>query len=116
MRYTIFPRRRRCAAAITLAAAALLGAGPAHARAAVTRVSQDPFNNATSQHATEVEPDTFASGNTVVAAFQVGRFFDGGSSDIGWARSADGGATWSTLSFLPGLTSNASPFALDPRF
>ena len=35
----------------------------------------------TSQHGTEVEPDTFAFGLTIVAAFQVGRFFDGGASD-----------------------------------
>src|SRR4051794_2034819 len=112
MRYTISRRRTRCAAAITVAAAALLGAGPAHALAAVTRVSHDPFNNATSQHATEVEPDTFASGNTVVGAFQVGRFFNGGATDIGFARSLDGGATW-TRGFLPGLTFNAGAFA-DP--
>src|SRR4051795_8305301 len=112
MRHTIFRRRARCAAAITVAAVALLAAGPAHAEAAVTRVSQDPFNNPTSQHATEVEPDTFASGNTVVAAFQVGRFFNGGATDIGFARSLDGGATW-TQGFLPGLTFNAGAFA-DP--
>jgi hypothetical protein len=113
MRHTIFRRRTRRAAAITLAAAAVLAAAPAHARAAVTRVSQDPFNNATSQHATEVEPDSFAFGNTVVAAFQVGRFFNGGASDIGFVRSVDGGAHWATPGFLPGLTFNAGPFA-DP--
>jgi hypothetical protein len=80
---------------------------------ALTQVSADPFTNSTSQHATEVEPDTFASGSTVVATYQVGRFFDGGSSDIGWARSSDGGATWDVSSFLPGLTFNAGAFA-DP--
>ena len=45
----------------------------------LTRVSADPFTNTSSQHATEVEPDTFAFGSTVLAAYQVGRFFDGGS-------------------------------------
>src|SRR5689334_19302246 len=99
MRHTIFGRRTRCVAVVTVAAAALLAAGPAAAQTALTSVSQDPFNNATSQHATEVEPDTFASGNTVVAAFQVGRFFNGGATDIGFARSLDGGATW-TPGFL----------------
>jgi hypothetical protein len=75
----------------------------AHARAAnvpLTRVSADPFTNPTSQHATEVEPDTYAFGSTVVAAFQVGRFFDGG-------------ATWGAPGFVPGLTFSAgaaSPF------
>src|ERR687885_352566 len=73
------------------AAACLARAAPAAANVALERVSSDPFTNATSQHATEVEPDTFASGQTVVAAFQVGRFFNGGSTDIGVARSGDGG-------------------------
>ncbi len=100
---------------VTLAAAVLLAlAPPALANVALTRVSADPFGNATSQHATEVEPDTFAFGSTVVAAYQVGRFFNGGSSDIGYARSTDGGATWGVSSFLPGLTFNAGRFA-DPN-
>jgi len=72
----------------------------------LTRLSSDPYTNTTSQHATEVEPDTFAAGSTIVSAFQVGRFFDGGSSNIGWARSADGGGTW-TNGFLPGITTVA---------
>jgi hypothetical protein len=97
-----------------LATAALLALA-AQARAAVplTLVSADPFTNPTSQHATEVEPDTFASGSTVIAAYQVGRFFNGGATDIGWARSSDGGSTWDVSSFLPGLTFTAGPFA-DP--
>jgi len=95
-----------------LATAALLaGAAPAAANVPLTRVSADPFTNASSQHATEVEPDTFASGATVVATYQVGRFFNGGASDIGYARSSDGGTTWDVSSFLPGLTFNAGPFA-----
>jgi hypothetical protein len=95
-------------------ALALTLAIPTTARAAValTEVSSDPFTNPTSQHATEVEPDTFANGSTVIASFQVGRFFNGGSSDIGFARSGDGGTTW-TNGFLPGLTAQvdvSSPF------
>ena len=57
-----------------------------------------------------MEPDTFASGSTVLAACQVGRLFNGGASDIGYARSTDGGVTWGTPSFLPGLTFNAGTF------
>src|SRR4029453_8690682 len=80
----------------------------------LARVSAAPFPNASSQHATEVEPDTFAFGATVLATYQVGRFFDGGSTDIGYARSMDGGATWDTASFLPGMTftsgDTSSPF------
>jgi BNR repeat-like domain len=105
---------RPAAALGALAAAALLAlAAPASGNVPLTRVSADPFTNTTSQHATEVEPDTFAFGSTVLATYQVGRFFNGGASDIGWARSSDGGATWDVSSFLPGLTFNAGPFA-DP--
>ena len=90
------------------------GVGAAGANVALTRVSSDPFTNTTSQHATEVEPDTFANGSTVVGTFQVGRFFNGGATDIGFVRSGDGGATWGTPGFLPGLTFSSgvtsSPF------
>src|SRR3954464_7105304 len=89
------------------AAALLTWAAPARANVPLTRVSSDPFTNPTSQHATEVEPDTFAHGSTVVGTFQVGRFFSGGSTDIGFVRSGDGGATWGTPGFLPGLTFSA---------
>lgn len=72
----------------------------------LTRISIDPFTNPDSQHKTQVEPDTFAFGNTVVSAFQSGRFFNGGASDIGWATSTNGGQTW-THGFLPHATVNA---------
>jgi hypothetical protein len=81
------------------------------------RVSTDPFTNTTSQHRTQVEPDTFSFGSTVVSTFQSGRFFDGGASDIGWATSTDGGSNW-THGFLPGITKyqGAGPYdrASDP--
>src|SRR4051794_590102 len=93
-------------AAAVAAAAFLAAAAPAAANVALTRVSSDPFANTTSQHATEVEPDTFAFGRTVVGAMQVGRFFDGGATDIGFVRSTDGGRTWSH-GFLPGMTFSA---------
>lgn len=67
------------------------------------QLSSDPYTNKTSQHQSEVEPDTFAYGSTIVAAFQVGRFSDGGSSNIGWATSTDAGNTWKS-GFLPGIT------------
>jgi hypothetical protein len=69
----------------------------------LTRISSDPYTNLTSNHKTQVEPDTFAFGNTIVAAFQTGRFFNGGGSNIGWATSTNGGETW-THGFLPGTT------------
>ena len=78
--------------AITIVAL-LMSAAPA-AAVPLTRISSDPFTNGTSMHATEVEPDTFAHHGTVVTTFQVGRFFNGGASDIGAVRSGDGGSTW----------------------
>jgi hypothetical protein len=83
----------------------LAAATPASANVAVTQVSSDPFTDAQAQHRTEVEPDTFAFGSTIVSAFQVGRVSGGGSSDVGFATSTDGGATW-TQGFLPGTTAN----------
>jgi hypothetical protein len=67
------------------------------------KLSTDAFTNATSQHATEVEPDGFAFGSTIIASFQVGRIFGGGAADIGFAISTDSGATWQN-GLLPGLT------------
>jgi hypothetical protein len=69
----------------------------------LTQVSSDPFTVGPGQHATEVEPHMLANGATLVAAFQTGRIRPGGSTDIGWATSTDGGTTWSH-GFLPGLT------------
>jgi hypothetical protein len=69
----------------------------------LTKLSSDTFNNASSQHATEVEPDTFAFGSTIVTAFQVARIFGGGGADIGFATSTNGGTSWSS-GLLPGIT------------
>jgi hypothetical protein len=89
--------------AVVVAATVMAGAAVAAVNVTLTQVSSDPFTNPTSQHKTQVEPDTYSAGNTVVAVFQQGRFFDGGSSDIGWATSSDGGATWQHGN-LPGIT------------
>src|SRR5262245_14116874 len=86
---------------------ALAFAGAAHA--ATTTISIDPFTQATckasstANHRTEVEPDTFANGSTIVSAYQVGRIFDGGACAIGFATSTNNGATW-TSGLLPGIT------------
>jgi hypothetical protein len=75
---------------------------------ALLQLSSDPYTNTTSQHQTEVEPDSYSNGSTIVAATQVGRFNDGGASNIGWATSSDNGATWQH-GFLPGTTVFATP-------
>src|SRR5260370_23525999 len=97
----------------TLAAAlgpALAMAAPAQAaQPGVTQVSADPYTPATAptgEHATQVEPDTFAFGSTLVSAFQTGRVFNGGATDIGWATSQDAGVSW-THGFLPGTSREA---------
>src|SRR5262249_42635221 len=79
---------------------ALATPGSAFAAASLTQISSDTFvqgtcaANATTNHHTEVEPDTFSNGSTIVATFQVGRVFDGGACDIGFATTTNNGSTW----------------------
>ena len=82
--------------------------GPVNA----VRISMDPFGNASSQHATEVEPQIVSHGLMLIATMQQGRFLNAGSSDVGFATSLDGGMTWSHGS-LPGTTTwspSAGPY------
>jgi BNR repeat-like domain len=72
------------------------------------RLSVDLSADPSSQHETAVEPDSFAWGRTVVAAFQLGRFEVGAASNIGWATSTDAGRTW-RRGVLPALTVDSSP-------
>ena len=87
---------------------AVASRGQSHAAEPLTQISSDPYTNTTSNHKTQVEPDTFAFGKTIVATFQSGRFFDGGASNIGFATSTNAGETW-THGFLPSSTVYASP-------
>lgn len=100
---------------MALAAAGVFAlANRVFANVALTQVSSDPFTNSTAvngvavDHATVEEPDTFAYGSTIVSAFQVGRFHDGGADDIGVAVSTNGGQSWKH-SLLPGLTFQVDP-------
>src|SRR3954447_8381387 len=108
----VLPTGRRLRLAVLTAAALLVvAAGVVLANVPLTQVSSDPFTNTTSQHSTEVEPDTFTFGQTIVSAFQVGRFYDGGSSHIRFATPTNGGTAW-TNGFLPGITKfrNGGPY------
>lgn len=105
-------RARRVSLGVAGATLALLVAlaFPAwNALSATLNVSTDPFTqatcaaSATTNHHTEVEPDTFSNGSTIVAAFQVGRIYDGGACAIGFATSTNNGASW-TSGLLPGIT------------
>src|SRR5260221_7299106 len=80
----------------------------AFASVTLLQLSSDPFTNSTSQHKTEVEPDAFAAGSTLVSVFQVGRIFGGGAADIGFATSTNRGKSF-TNGFLPGTTTAATP-------
>lgn len=122
---TVRPLRLCLALAITAGAVAF-GAGAsaappapdaaaeAGAEVRLVKVSQDPYENPDAYHQTQVEADTFAWGDTVVAGFQTGRFSNGGSTNIGFATSHDGGRTW-THGFLPHTTVAADPPGPYPR-
>jgi hypothetical protein len=80
----------------------------ASAQFTLVKISSDNFNNSDSVHKTEVEPDSFAWGNTIVTTFHVARRpgnIGWGSADVGFSTSTDGGRTW-TSGILPGLTIN----------
>ena len=80
----------------------------AHAQNTKVRISVDNLTNTDSTHKTEVEPSTFAWGNTLVSAFHVARrpgSIGWGSGDVGFSTSTDGGKTWH-YGNLPGLTVN----------
>ena len=106
---------RRSAVSLSLISVVLvLLVASASAAVPLTKISSDPYTNPSSQHKTQVEPDTFASGSTIVSAFQSGRFFDGGASNIGWATSTNGGSSWQN-GFLPGITKYAGQRPVRPR-
>src|SRR2546421_8464680 len=96
-------------AGVILATLFVLAFSSLSAYAATTHISTDPFTqatcaaSATTNHHTEVEPDTFSNGSTIVSTFQVGRVFDGGACAIGFATSTNNGASW-TNGLLPGIT------------
>jgi len=74
----------------------------------VARVIARDLYRSEAQHSSIAEPDSFSWGNTVVTAFQSGRFRDGGAVNTGWAITRDGGRTWRSGT-LPSLTVNARP-------
>lgn len=75
----------------------------ANAQVALTTIGVDPYSGDGLQHATTVEPDTFSFGSTIVSAFQIGRGFEGGATNIGFSRSNNSGASW-VSGVLPGIT------------
>ena len=71
-----------------------------------TPISIDIYTNSGPQHKTQVEPDSYAHGQTIVGVTQSGRYVNGGgASNNMWATSQNGGQTWTTGGF-PGTTIN----------
>jgi BNR repeat-like domain len=92
---------------VLASAVSLVLVTPAHAQFTLVKISKDTLTNSDSVHRTEVEPDFFSWGNTIVGTFHVARVpgsIGWGSADVGWSTSTDGGKTW-TYGILPGLTS-----------
>jgi hypothetical protein len=78
------------------------------------QISTDVLSGGGGQHATEVEPDSFSFGQTIVTVFQVGRIADGGATAIGVSTSTDAGVHWRS-GLLPGMTSLSPQPGSDPR-
>jgi hypothetical protein len=97
--------RFSCLAAISFAQDYPWNSLLAQSSFSLVKLSSDRFHNSDSEHRTEVEPDTFAWGSTIVSTFQVARVYAHGGADIGFATSTDGGKTW-TSGYLPNLTVN----------
>jgi hypothetical protein len=97
-----------CGAGVDIVSADQADRVAANCEVVSRRISVDPYSNSDSQHETAVEPDSFSFGNTIVAAFQVGRRQAGAAANIGTATSRDAGKTW-TRAFLPATTVNAAP-------
>src|SRR5215212_4010832 len=101
--------RTRIIPTLTIAVVLALAAFPVFAASVPLAIGTDPFTQASchasalTNHQANVEPDSFSNGSTIVAAYQVGRIYDGGACAIGFSTSTDNGATW-TSGLLPGVT------------
>jgi hypothetical protein len=92
-------------ASVLAFAVCLAMSAPVQAQFTLVKISSDSFTDNDAQHKTEVEPDTYSWGSTMVATFQVARIAPGGGADLGFSTSTDGGKTW-TFGSLPGWTVN----------
>jgi len=102
------PFVRSRALLITVSFLSVLFTLSVYAQSGLEKISVDNLTNSDSVHKTEVEPDIFSWGNTIVSAFHVARrpgSIGWGSGDVGFATSTNGGVTWQHGN-LPGLTVN----------
>ncbi len=117
--FSMVSGRRRGAGMLAAAGIAILGlAAPVTAVSTAVQVGVDPFSQATcaasglTNHQANVEPDSFSNGATIVAAYQVGRIYDGGACAIGFSTSTNNGVNW-TSGLLPSLTKYVAGGAWD---
>jgi RTX calcium-binding nonapeptide repeat (4 copies) len=96
----------RCGAGIDIVTADAVDVVSRDCEVVSRQISSDRTSDPTGQHATQVEPDTFAFGSTVVSVFQTGRVVEGGAVGIGFSTSRDAGATWKS-GLLPGVTDSS---------
>ena len=112
-----YDRRRdvvRCGAGRDIVSAEPIDAVAGDCEVVSRQLSRDPYQTNEGQPGTQVEPDSFSWGSTIVTAFQSSRAVDGGAANNGWATSTDGGRTWSN-GFLPELSEHATPPGIDDR-
>jgi Ca2+-binding RTX toxin-like protein len=83
-----------CGAGKDVVTADLTDAVAADCETVSRQIARDRTDLWFAQHATQVEPDSFAWRRTIVAAFQNGRVDRGGAAALGWATSVDAGAHW----------------------
>ena len=83
-----------CGAGLDIVTADLEDVVGADCETVSRQVARDRTELWFAQHATQVEPDSFAWGRAIVAAFQNGRIDRGGAAALGWAASVDAGAHW----------------------
>ncbi len=86
--------RVRCGAGRDVVTADLSDRIAADCEVVSRQLSRDSSTAFQAQHGTQVEPDSFAFGRTIVATFQSGRYSNGGAAAIGWATSQDAGKAW----------------------
>ncbi len=98
--------RVRCGAGRDIVTAELTDIVAADCEVVSRQISRDATTDPIGQHATQVEPDSFAFGSTIVSVFQVGRVFAGGAVAIGYSTSRDQGTTWRN-GLLPGVTDSS---------
>jgi hypothetical protein len=99
--------RVSCGPGVDLVNAELADAVESDCEVVSRQLSRDPFRVFPAQYETQVEPDSFAFGSTIVTAFQSSRLVDGGAQAIGWASSSDSGRTW-RAGFLPSVGDRVS--------